>query len=193
MSSALQHIVNAVPVAGDGEAASLNELPNSVVQAIWRGNEIGSPGTSAIATGFDELNANLPGGGWPFNSLTEVLQSLPSLCEWRLLSPALASLVAGGGQVLLVGPPKRPHVPGLMKLGITDRSLVCITADTPAEACGPLSSWSKPTRVAARYSLGSPRHGASKYVAFRCTHRAATVQCSFSGQKQCNRRLPLPR
>lgn len=133
MSSALQHIVNAVPVAGDGEAASLNELPNSVVQAIWRGNEIGSPGTSAIATGFDELNANLPGGGWPFNSLTEVLQSQPSLCEWRLLSPALASLVAGGGQLLLVGPPKRPHVPGLMKLGITDRSLVCITADTPAE------------------------------------------------------------
>ena len=90
MSSDLQQIVNALPLAGTGDLATLDQLPNSVVQAIWRGSEIGSPGTSAIATGFDELNANLPGGGWPFNSLTEVLQSQPSLCEWRLLSPVVA-------------------------------------------------------------------------------------------------------
>jgi len=50
-----------------------------------------------------------------------------------LLSPALAGLVASGGQILLVGPPKRPHAPGLVKLGISEKNLVWIAADTPAE------------------------------------------------------------
>ena len=42
-------------------------------------------------------------------------------------------MVASGGQILLVGPPKRPHAPGLVKLGIAEKNLVWIAADTPAE------------------------------------------------------------
>jgi protein ImuA len=135
MSAALQWIVNAKPLPGDGlsQPFDVGLLPSSVSQAIWRGTEVGQASQSVISTGFEALNAQLPGGGWPCNSITELLQPQPSLCEWRLLSPALTGLAASAGQILLVGPPKRPHVPGLLKLGIAEKNLVWIAADTPAE------------------------------------------------------------
>jgi len=135
MSALLQRIVNAEPPPGAGASQpfDVGQLPNCVSQAIWRGTEVGHAGQAVVSSGFEVLDAHLPGGGWPCNAITELLQPQPSLCEWRLLSPALAGLVASGGQILLVGPPKRPHAPGLVKLGITDKSLVWIAADTPAE------------------------------------------------------------
>lgn len=135
MPTSLQRIVNAPSPHGNGPAQpfDVGQLPGSVSQAIWRGTEVGQASQAVIATGFDALDAELPGGGWPCNAITEILQPQPSLCEWRLLSPALARLVSTGGQILLVGPPKRPHTPGLVKLGIAERNLVWIAADTPAE------------------------------------------------------------
>ena len=135
MASAIQRIVNAEHPAGRGASQpfDVGQLSGSISQAIWRGTEVGQAGNTVVGTGFDALDAELPGGGWPCNSVTEVLQPQPSLCEWRLLAPSLAALVAGGGQILLVGPPKRPHVPGLQKLGITVKNLVWIAAETPAE------------------------------------------------------------
>jgi protein ImuA len=135
MSALLQRIVNAESTPGFDASLpfDVGQLPNSVSSAIWRGTEVGQAGQTVVSSGFEALDAHLPGGGWPCNAITELLQPQPSLCEWRLLSPALAGLVASGGQILLVGPPKRPHAPGLVKLGITDKSLVWIAADTPAE------------------------------------------------------------
>lgn len=135
MSAALQRIVNATPTRGEvaSHPFDVSMLPRSVSQTIWRATEIGQPCQSVVTSGFAALDTHLPGGGWPCNSVTELLQPQPSLCEWRLLSPALASLVACGGQILLVGPPKRPHMPGLQKLGISESNLVWIAADTPAE------------------------------------------------------------
>lgn len=135
MSAALQKIVNASPTRGEvaSQPFDVGTLPSSVSQAIWRATEVGQAVQSVVSSGFEALDAQLPGGGWPSNSLTEILQPQPSLCEWRLLSPALARLAASGGQVLLVGSPKRPHMPGLLKLGISESNLVWIAADTPAE------------------------------------------------------------
>ena len=135
MPAALQWIVNAEPPPGEGPSRpfDVGQLPSAISQAIWRGTEVGQTGQAVVSTGFEALDAQLPGGGWPCNSITELLQPQPSLCEWRLLSPALAGLAASGGQILLVGPPKRPHVPGLVKLGISEKTLVWMAADTPAE------------------------------------------------------------
>ena len=135
MSVALQWVVNAAPAPGDAlpHPFDIGQLPGSIAQAIWRGSEVGQAGESVVSSGFATLDAQLPGGGWPCNALTELLQPQPALCEWRLLSPALAGLAAGGGQILLVGPPKRPHAPGLVQLGIAEKNIVWIAADTPAE------------------------------------------------------------
>lgn len=40
-------------------------LPHAVESAVWRGDALGTPVTSTLRTGFDRLDAELPGGGWP--------------------------------------------------------------------------------------------------------------------------------
>ena len=109
------------------------ELPADVEAAIWRGNELGSPITKVVSSGFPALDAELPGAGWPCHSLTEILQPQPTVVEWRLLAPAIREVVAGGGNIVVVGPPKSPHLPGLRHVGLDERHLVWIQAETPAE------------------------------------------------------------
>ena len=101
--------------------------------AVWRATDIAQGELPAVTTGFDLLDAQLPGGGWPTQGLTELLQAQPTLCEWRLLAPGLRKLVADGGQLFLVAPPKRPNAPGLAQMGIPAKSIVWLAADTPAE------------------------------------------------------------
>ncbi|MEY4138864.1 MAG: hypothetical protein RLZZ371_1046 [Pseudomonadota bacterium] len=135
MSAALQWIVNATPAPGDGlhHPFDPGKLPGKLAQAIWRGTDLAQIGQAVLASGFAELDAQLPGGGWPCHALTEVLQAQPAVCEWRLLSGTLARLASSGGQILLVGPPRRPHMPGLVKLGIPENKLLWIAADTMPE------------------------------------------------------------
>ena len=119
----------AIPRAGD-----VLRLPELAGKAMWRGDELGSSTQrEVVSTGFDLLNAQLPGGGWPCRSLTEVLQPQPSLCEWRLLGPCLKRIADAGGHVILVSPPKHPHVPGLLQHGLQAHQIVWLDARTPAE------------------------------------------------------------
>jgi protein ImuA len=120
-------------VRGRRVLARPGELPAAVQAAIWRGSELGSPVTTAVSSGFVDLDAELPGGGWPCHSLTEILQPQPAVCEWRLLAPAMRQVVVNGGHVVVVGPPKWPHLPGLRFAGLDERHLVWIQAEAPAE------------------------------------------------------------
>ena len=51
----------------------------------------------------------------------------------RLLAPSIRKVVASGLQVVIVGPPKHPHLPGLRFAGLDERHLVWIQAETPSE------------------------------------------------------------
>jgi len=109
------------------------EVPPEVEAAIWRGTELGSHVSKVVASGFPALDLELPGAGWPCHSVTEILQPQPTVVEWRLLAPAIRQVVAGGKTIVVVGPPKAPHLPGLRHLGLDERRLVWIQAKTPAE------------------------------------------------------------
>ncbi len=109
------------------------ELPPAVAAAIWRGDQLGSPVTQVLSSGYPALDAELPGGGWPARSLTELLQPQPTVLEWRLLAPAMRAVVAKGEDIVIIGPPKLPHLPGLRDEGLDERRLVWIQAATPAE------------------------------------------------------------
>lgn len=76
-----------------------------------------------LASGFAELNAELPGGGWPLHAVTEILQAPNSWLEWRLLLPALEQAVRCGQigaerPLWLVGSPWPQHLPGLAQAGV---------------------------------------------------------------------------
>ena len=109
------------------------ELPPDIQAAVWRGDQLGSPVSTVISSGFAALDAELPGSGWPCHSLTEILQPQPTVTEWRLLAPAMRQVVASGGNIVVVGPPKSPHLPGLKYAGLDERHLVWIQAEAPAE------------------------------------------------------------
>lgn len=120
-------------IRGRRAPARPGELPPELDSVIWRGDQLGSPVTAVLPTGFPALDAELPGGGWPCHSLSEILQPQPTVTEWRLLAPAMRQVVANGQNVVIVGPPKSPHLPGLRRVGLDERHLVWVQAETPAE------------------------------------------------------------
>lgn len=108
-------------------------LPRHVADAVWRGSEVGGAAARTVATGFEALDGQLPGGGWPTHRLTELLMPQAALCEWRLLGPALPALMASGGRVYLIAPPKQPHAAGLAQMGVAAHQLVWIRAAAPVD------------------------------------------------------------
>ncbi len=82
-----------------------------------------------MPTGSAELNAQLPGGGWPVGALVEVLQAQSGHNDWRLLLPALCQT---SGVLVLVGAPHAPFAPGLAGQGLDPARLLCVNTATPA-------------------------------------------------------------
>lgn len=122
------------PLGAPARAAlQRGELPAAVQAAVWRGDQLGTPTTRVVLTGFPDLDKELPGGGWPAHALTELLQPQPGVMEWRLLGPAIRDVASQGKHVIVVSPPKHPHLPGLRQQGVDERLLVWIQAETPAE------------------------------------------------------------
>jgi hypothetical protein len=80
----------------------------------------------AIASGHAELDALLPGGGWPSGALTEILFEHDGLGELALLMPALAGLTRRGQRVVFVAPPYIPYAPALEACGLDLRYVVQI-------------------------------------------------------------------
>lgn len=105
-------------------------LPQRVVDALWRANELSDPVVSTITSGYPTLDIELPGGGWPCRSITEVLQPQQGVLELRLLAPSLRLI--GDKDIILVGPPRELHAAGFVQAGIDERRLVWIRTDTPA-------------------------------------------------------------
>ncbi|MGP1684836.1 MAG: hypothetical protein ACTS8S_21135, partial [Giesbergeria sp.] len=101
-------------------------LPAHVAEALWRGTELGGRDSIMVPTGFATLDAELPGGGWPTRSLTELLTAQAAVCEWRLLGPAIPAFTREKGRLYLIAPPKEPHVGGLSQLGLSADQVVWI-------------------------------------------------------------------
>jgi len=90
----------------------------------------GSEARPALATGFRELDAALPGGGWPRAAITELMPEVAGIGELSLLLPALARLAASGRYLAWVAPPYVPYAPALAGRGIPlERLLLIRTAD----------------------------------------------------------------
>ncbi|WP_157270145.1 translesion DNA synthesis-associated protein ImuA [Azohydromonas aeria] len=121
------------PPRSHASNSALAALPPAVAAGLWRGSELGPAPVAAWATGFEALDGELPGGGWPGGALTELLQPQPAVLEWRLLGPALAALAARGRRVVLVNPPRPPHAPGLLQSGLDPHQLVWVRADSPSQ------------------------------------------------------------
>jgi hypothetical protein len=101
--------------------------------AIWRGGDCAHE-PACVATGFAELDAALPGGGWPRAALTELLLEREGIGELRLTLPALAQLQAEGRSIVWIAPPYRPYAPALTAAGLDLARLVIVRGTSRSEA-----------------------------------------------------------
>ena len=91
---------------------------------LWRASQIGGAPGRVTASGFDALDAELPGGGWPHGVLTELLLAQPGVGELRLLAPALAAVAPLGDPgrcVMLFDPPASLSAWALLQCGLDSR------------------------------------------------------------------------
>jgi hypothetical protein len=112
-----------MPAANDTQLQELLAHPS-----VWRGRSRAAVET--LSTGFAELDAGLPGGGWPRHGLVEILTPQPGIGELYLLMPVLASLsrAAPGRWCTWVSPPHEPYAPALESHGVAlDRMLIVRT------------------------------------------------------------------
>jgi hypothetical protein len=119
---------------------------------IWRRSAAAQQHVRALSTGLPDLDALLPGGGWPCGALSEVLFTHDGLGELSLLMPALAELTRRQQRVVFVAPPYIPYAPALAAQGLDLRYVVQIesTANEGAwsaeqclrsGSCGAVLSW----------------------------------------------------
>jgi len=100
--------------------------------AIWRGGDC-APEPAAMPSGFPELDAVLPGRGWPASALTEILLAREGIGELRLMLPALAQLQADRRDVVWIAPPHVPYAPALAAAGLDLARLMIVRCRTSAD------------------------------------------------------------
>lgn len=151
---------------------------------IWRASEQNNQ-AKTIATGHAQLDACLPGGGWPAEALSEVMLDHCGRGELRLLLPALVQLSQqdDGRCLIWVAPPWVPYAPALAAAGIDLQRLLIVHAASEDEVMwateqslrsgcsAAVLSWSTHTTVAGlrRLQFAAAEGGTPGFL-FRPTH-----------------------
>lgn len=111
----------------------MSELQNLMQSTgLWRASSIDGQYLESCPSGFEALDRELPGSGWPASGITELLHDHAGIGELRLLMPALAQLSHNQTRwILFVSPPYIPYAPALGRAGIDlARVLVCQPKNT---------------------------------------------------------------
>lgn len=119
---------------------------------VWCADRLAMAPIPTVASGFAELDAELPGGGWPRGALTEILAERVGIGECSLLLPALARMRAENRWLLLIAPPYRINGPAWVNGGIDLSRLVVVAPNRAQDAL-----W------AAEHALASGVFGAVLY------------------------------
>ncbi len=95
----------------------------SALDAVtWRARGLVRAREPVVATGWQRLDAQLPGGGWPLGTLTELLLPRHGVGELSLLMPALRHLALSDPDqprwLTWVAPPHELHAPALVQAGL---------------------------------------------------------------------------
>lgn len=105
--------------------------------SLWRASG-GQAAARSLPSGFRRLDDRLPGGGWPLDTLIEILLPAHGVGEINLLLPALRAL-AGDSRVARrwiawIGPPHLPYAPALASAGLDPGSMLVVQPRGPRGA-----------------------------------------------------------
>ncbi len=100
---------------------------------VWRGGAL-AQGAQALPSGFAALDAELPGGGWPCQGLSEVLADESGIGELALVLPAFARLTSAGKRAIWIAPPHVPYAPTLAAEGVDLANLLIVQSPGRCDA-----------------------------------------------------------
>jgi len=119
--------VRTASATGSQRAQLLEQLAR-----LCRNGDSGRAARLAAPSGFPELDANLPGGGWPIGAIAELLSDAVGIGELSLLVPVLSRLARAGRYIAWVAPPYLPYAPALAQRGLPlERVLLIRTRSLP--------------------------------------------------------------
>jgi cell division inhibitor SulA/protein ImuA len=101
---------------------------------IRRGDVLAQVASASVPTGFLQLDAALPGGGWPTGALTELLPEHDGIGELRILGPALEHLSRAGERFAWIAPPYLPYAPALAAAGIALAQVLIVRTSSARDA-----------------------------------------------------------
>lgn len=96
--------------------ASVAELAR--LPGVWRGGELERVAHAVVATGHAALDRELPGGGWPTGTLSEVLHDGVGIGEISFLAGAIVRACEGERLAAWINPPYLPYAPSIAQMGI---------------------------------------------------------------------------
>ena len=111
----------------------MNELLSALKQSarIWQGQQPAHTSQPAESTGYQALDNQLGGLGWPRGALSECLLDTPGIGELHLLLPLMQRLTHSGKTVFWLNPPHTPYAPALVREGVDlDQVVVIHTKDS---------------------------------------------------------------
>lgn len=106
--------------------------PEHIHPALWRATQLARGSARVLPTGHAELTEQLPEGGWPLGSLTELLLPHPGSGELRLLAPAITTR-DDSRSVALVQPPFTPHIAAWRQWRLAPERLLWVSPETPRD------------------------------------------------------------
>ena len=108
--------------------------PETLHPALWRAHQVARAAHAVWVSGFAALDRQLPGGGWPAGTLTELLLPHPGVGELRLLAPVLVGLQSQQRSVMWFDPPAGPCPWALGALGLDMRQHLVVQSRPAAAA-----------------------------------------------------------
>jgi protein ImuA len=123
--------------------AATPAAPEALHPALWRAHQVARTAHPVWASGFATLDQQLPGGGWPAGTLTELLLPHPGVGELRLLAPVLVGLQAQQRSVMWFDPPAQPCPWALGALGLDMRQQLVVRS-RPLAAAPPRAAKARP-------------------------------------------------
>lgn len=99
---------------------------------VWWADQVSPPAHPTAASGWADLDAVLPGGGWPLGAVAE-LSLVGSHLPWRLMQPALQQ-AATQGRIALIELPLEPNAHAWAAQGVPPERLLRVTCTRDADA-----------------------------------------------------------
>jgi cell division inhibitor SulA len=113
----------------------MSNILNKLMQddCVWQGRRHKQSTQPAEPTGYQVLDNQLGGIGWPRGALSECLLDAHGIGELHLLLPLMQRLSSNGRTVFLLNPPHTPYAPALAREGIDLDQVVIVHTDNEGD------------------------------------------------------------